>query len=592
MLMKKKLATGLTGTLSTIVSAMSFGISVEKPNVLIILVDDAGMGDYSCYNNPIVKTPNIDRLYSESIRMNDFHVSPMCTPTRGELLTGISAMKNGASVVHGSRMFLRTDFPTMGDLFGADGYRTGQFGKWHVGDNYPFRPQDRGFQDVLYFNCAFIGESDDTWCNDYYDPWLRRNDGVPVQLKGYSNDILFDEAMSWMKQCKDNNKPFLCYLPLNLIHTPLLVPERYIEPYKSQPEQIRKIYGMLANLDENMGKLDEFLQQSGLKENTILMFLNDNGGLIGVTVWNCGMRGKKMQLYDGGHRSPLFIRWPAGKLRPAGDLDGLSQVTDIVPTLMDLCDVNNKSKAVFDGENLAPVLRDAKKELPDRTIVVQYGGETQFRCATLWRKWRLVHNDANSPWELYDVSKDPAQENDLSASQPDIAKKLKSYYDEWWKDVLPWAKKRSAIIVGNDAENPLTLLPTGQYDATSMNSDNVRKNTYKIDRWFIHAEQPGNYEITLRRWPAEANAAIRDSVPAWNSIHGGFNLPEGPALPIAKAKLTVGNFEGTVPVDESDTGVTFKVKLDKGDTMLRASFQDDSGKDICLAYYVTVHRVK
>jgi arylsulfatase len=572
----------------------SINANKTKPNVIIIMVDDAGYGDYSCHGNPVSKTPNVDKLHDESVRFSDFHVTPFCTPTRSQLLTGVDNFRNGASVVVGSRMLLRPDLPTAANIFAANGYRTGQFGKWHLGDNYPFRPQERGFQDVLYFNSAYVGESNDTWCNDYVDPWLRHADGKPVQYKGYVNDILFNESMTWMDQRHKGGEPFFCYLPLPLIHTPLIVPEKYCEPYKDQKPNHRQILGMLANVDENMGRLDAFLRQSGLLDNTILIFLNDNGSPHMTDLYNAGMRGNKGTPWEGGHRSPLFVRWPSGGLRPPGEVTGLAEVQDLLPTLIGLCGLKQTLKAKFDGINLAPVLKKAGQEPPDRTLIVQHGypqkaapgiDPAQRPYSVMWRRWRLVES------ALFNLDTDPGQQKDLIAEQPEIAAKLRKAYAQWWKDVEPWTTKRSAIIVGDDHENPLTLLPSTQHDQKGLSPDMVRNGTYTMDQWFIQVAQDGDYKITLRRWPEEANTAISATLPAWNSVLGQYPLPAGKAFPIVKARLAVGEFNGEKDVALSDAFVTFTLPLKQGQTMLRGTFLDDQGKEICGAYYVNVHRL-
>jgi len=568
--------------------------TAAKPNVIIVMVDDAGYGDYSCHGNPVAKTPNVDKLHDESVRFSDFHVAPMCTPTRSQLLTGVDCLRNGASVVHGSRMLLRPDLPTVADIFAANGYRTGEFGKWHLGDNYPFRPQDRGFQDVLYFNSAFIGESDDAWCNDYLDPLLRRANGKPVKFKGYITDILFTEAMTWMEQQHKGGEPFFCYLPLNLIHTPLIVPEKYCEPYKDQTPDHRKILGMLANVDENMGRLDAFLRQSGLRDNTIVIFLNDNGSAHMSDLYNAGMRGSKGSPWEGGHRSPLFVRWPAGGLRPSGEVPGLAQVQDLVPTLIGLCGLKQTLDAKFDGTNLAPVLLNAGQEPPDRILVIAPGDPPKPRpgidlaqkpFTVMWGRWRLVEK------ALYDLATDPGQQKNLISEQPEIAAKLSAAYAQWWKGVEPWTTKRSAIVVGDDHENPSTLMPSTQYDTKCLSPEMLRKGTYTMDQWLIQVARDGNYEFTLRRWPEEANTAISGTVPAWNSALGNCPLSAGKAFPIVKARLSVGDFKGEKDVAPSDTSVSFTVPLKQGQTMLRGTFLDDQGKEICGAYYVSVHRL-
>ena len=233
------------------------------PNVILVLVDDAGYGDLSCLGNPVLKTPNIDQLHRESIRLTDFHVAPMCTPTRGELLTGVDALRNGAMNVSSGRTFLRRGVPTLADLFAAAGYRTAQFGKWHLGDNYPYRPQDRGFQRSMWFPSSHIPSAPDYWHNGYFDTWLRHDDGQIRQSKGYCTDIYFDEAIDWITQRKAAGEPFFVYLPLNAAHGPLVVPRKYSEAYAGQSDPVARFFGMIANIDDNIGPAFGIARRAG-----------------------------------------------------------------------------------------------------------------------------------------------------------------------------------------------------------------------------------------------------------------------------------------------------------------------------------------
>lgn len=292
-----------------------------KPNVIVLLTDDQGYGDLSCHGNPVLKTPHLDRLHAESVRFTDFHVAPMCSPTRGQLMTGMDAMRNGATAVCQGRSMIRPGIKLMPQFFREAGYATGIFGKWHLGDSYPYRPQDRGFDEVLSFRAWGITSLADYWMNNYFDPWLLRHGGYQRQ-KGYCADIFFAEAMRWIAKCQSEQKPFFLYLPTNTPHVPELVAAHYAAPYtgKYQGTMMPKdFYGMIANLDENVGKLEAFLKQTGLRDNTILIFLSDNGTQNGGAekIFNAGMRDRKTSVYEGGHRVPLFVRWIGGSCSKA-----------------------------------------------------------------------------------------------------------------------------------------------------------------------------------------------------------------------------------------------------------------------------------
>lgn len=554
-----------------------------KPNVIIVLVDDAGYGDFSCHGNPVIKTPAIDQLHRESVRLTDFHVCPMCTPTRGQILTGRDALANGAMNVSSGRTPLRRNIPTMADLFAAAGYRTGHFGKWHLGDNYPYRPQDRGFQETIHCRSWGMASAADPWNNDCFDDFYFHN-GKPEQIPGYNTDVFFGEAMKWIKAKKD--QPFLVYLPLTAAHGPHFVPDKYRVPYKNQKLNVASFFGMIANIDENMAKLESFLQAEGLRDNTIVIFMTDNGGTAGVPVFNAGMRGSKQQYYEGGHRVPCFIRWAAGKFRPAGDLAGVTEAQDLVPTLLDLSGI--KATTTFDGASLASALRDEKQTIPNRILVVQYSRIPTPRpqkgdACVMWQNWRLVEDK-----ELYDLKSDPAQKNNVLDKHPEIAKKLRDHYAAWWAKIDKGLDEFQPIHVGSDAENPVRLSPCDWQDTHCDQSAQVRRGEKKVAPWNIQVEKDGDYEITLQRWPRESGLALTAASPAFQGVDGGF--PAGVALPIAKARLRIADFDRTADVKGDEKGITFTVPLKAGRTQLHTLFLDAKGQDLCSAYYTEVRR--
>jgi arylsulfatase A-like enzyme len=554
---------------------------VRPPNIIIVLTDDQGYGDLGCHGNPVLKTPNLDRLHGESIRLTDFHVAPMCTPTRGQLLTGTDALANGAMNVSSGRTLLRTGFPTIADAFSKQGYRTGIFGKWHLGENYPYRPQDRGFQESLWYPSSHIGSAPDHWNNDYFDDVYRRNDR-PEAVKGYCTDVFFDEAMKWIK---GGDKPFFTYLPLAAPHGPLYVPQKYRDLYKDQPRGVASFFGMIANIDENMGKLDAFLRETGLRDNTIVVFMTDNGGTNGVSVYNAGMRGKKIDLYDGGHRVPCFIRWPAGGLRPPGDVADLTLVQDLFPTLSDFCGVTPPAGS---GLSLARLLRGEASSLPDRMSVIQFSRMNapvpkKGDACVLWNKWRLVNDH-----ELYDIAADPAQKTDVAAGHADIVAKMRDHYERWWAKVEPGMNVPARIVLGTSHENPATLSPCDWFDTFIDQSAQVRRGEAKNGPWYVTLEGAGRYEFSLRRWPVEADAAITAGLPEVKVTDG--TLPAGKALPVASARLQVGTHDERKSVSPQDKRVSFTAELPAGNTEIRTWFLDADGKELCGAYYVTVTR--
>jgi arylsulfatase A-like enzyme len=559
----------------------------RRPNVVIILSDDQGYGDLSAHGNPVLKTPNLDRLRGESVRLTDFHVAPMCTPTRGQLLTGVDALRNGATSVTAGRSLLRPGLPTMAEIFKASGYRTSIFGKWHLGDSWPNLPQHRGFDESVYHIGWGVSSLAATWLNDNFDDFFFHS-GKLEKYPGYCTDVWFEQSMKWMKARQLRNEPFFVYLPTNAPHGPQWVADKYKQSYLGKGAA--RFFGMIANLDENMGRLDEFLRASGLYDNTIVIYMNDNGGTAGVNTFNAGMRDRKASYYEGGHRAICFLRWPAGGLRPAGDVDALTEVQDLLPTLIDLLSLRAPKGAKFDGVSLAALLRgktDGLSSLRDRILVVQYGQTpARYEAAVMWNKWRLVKGT-----ELYDLKADPGQHRNVAAEHADVAQKLRAHYDGWWADVGPRVAEFVPIVIGAPQENPVRLTAVDWADVYCDNTVNcLLPGENKNGPWTVEIARSGRYEFALRRWPVEADAALTAGLPAVKLTDGQY--PAGRAMPIAKARLKIGDYDQTLPVGASDKAVTFTLPLKAmAKTRMQTWFYDAQGRELSGAYFVYARRL-
>ena len=563
---------------------------MNQPNVIFILTDDQGYGDLSCHGNPIIKTPNLDALHNESVRFTDFHVAPMCTPTRGELLTGQDALRNGATFVCMGRSLIDPELPTLAEFFVNSGYRTGHFGKWHLGDNYPYRPQDRGFQETIHHPSWGITSAADYFGNDYFDDTFRHN-GTNEAFSGYCTDIWFDEARKWIDQ---DDQPFFAYIATNAPHTPLWVADEYRQPYLDNVDyNVASFYGMIANIDENVGKLVSFLDESGLRDNTILIYMTDNGTATGENVYNAGMRGKKTTLYEGGHRVPFFIRWPEGRLGKPRDIPDTTHGQDLLPTLIDLCGLETPHDTPFDGVSLAGPLRDEQAALEDRMLVVQYGHTVQARdrmrtgkgnAAVLWNRWRFVDDE-----ELYDLHDDPGQERNVADSHPDVVKRMRGHYDAWWDDVGENLDLYHPISIGAEEENPTRLSSCDWMGVYCDNPSGVRGCVMDSGVWQLNVEQSGTFDVTLRRWPEESGLGISDPAPVMEGVDG--TLPEGKALPVDCAWIQIGSVEQEMDVGPQDPAATFRVDLAEGPTTLQTWWIDKDGNRLAGAYYVTVELV-
>jgi arylsulfatase len=472
----------------------------------------------------------------------------------------------------------------MAEMFRAAGYRTALSGKWHLGDSYPNLPQQRGFESTLYHLGWGITSMPDTWANDCFNPWLYRN-GKLERDEGYCTDIFFNNAMEYMRLCKEAEKPFFVYLPTNAPHGPHWVDERYKTPYAGQTKEVAAFFGMIANLDENLGRLDQFLRESKLLDDTIVVYFNDNGATAGRTVYNAGMRGHKTTYYDGGHRAMCFVRWPNGGLRAPGDIGELTEVQDLLPTLAELCGLSVPAEAKLDGTSLAGLLRGTQERLPERTLVVQYGQNPQeWESCVMRGQWRLVHGK-----ELYHIGSDLAQENDVAEKNPATVERLRSDYSKWWAEIAPRLQQFQPLSIGAAEENPVMLCSTDWANVYCDNQNNLRTGKQENGPWHLLVEQPGEYEIELRRWPREADAAITAGMPPFVGVAGG--MPEGRALPIAKVRLKIGDtLDETRDVSASDKGITFTTKLAAGKTMMQSWCNDAKGETLCGPYFAYVRR--
>ena len=601
----------------------------NRPNVIIIITDDQGYGDMGAHGHPFLKTPNMDKLHAESVRFTDFHVAPMCSPTRGQLMTGVDAMKNGSTAVCQGRSMVREEIPMLPKYFADEGYATGIFGKWHLGDSYPHRPQDRGFQEVLSFRAWGLPSQASNWKNiypppgSYTDPVLEHN-GVDTPYQGFSGDIWFTEAMKFMEKCKQENKPFFVYLPDNLAHAPDFVPEKYSKPYAdmgtwkgADGKEIKipaEYYGQIANIDENMGRLEEFLTKSGLKENTIVIFLSDNGtrSTEAMQIYNAGMLGHKTEMWEGGHRVHCFFRWPQSGIKTGRDVTELTEVQDIAPTLLDLCGI--KPLYPMNGVSWSGLLRGAAWPYADRKLAIQYrvSGKPWDNAVALFEKWRLLEGvDKDAPKGtgtlLYNVNTDPSQNKNVAAENSEVLGAMNTAYDGWHKVSFEEFQKPRYIHLGHPGIPEVILYASDWQGDYCDNIPNLTNGKAK-GVWDIVVETPGEYRIELSRWPFEAGKALtegflgpapdpksvelrpeQDTAPsqpktaAVKGSQGGLG-----ALPIAKAQLLIQDYNQTIGTKTEDKTAGFDVPLKEGKTTLTPNFLDEKGAVLCGAMYVKV----
>ncbi len=575
----------------------------RRPNIILIMSDDQGYGDLACHGNPWIKTPNLDQLHSQSLRLTNYHTGTTCSPTRASLMTGQHFNRVGVWHTIMGRSILREGETTLPEVLKQNGYQTAIFGKWHLGDNYPFRPQDRGFNEVLIHGGGGVGQTPDYWNNDYFDDTYFHN-GKPQAYKGYCTDVWFSEALKFIEG--HQKEPFFCYLPTNAAHHPFHVPDTYRKMYAGQPEVFNpNFYGMITNLDDNVGRLVQKLQQLGLAENTILIFTTDNGtshgagaqvgkdGMLTGKGFNAGMRGVKSSPYEGGHRTPFFIRYPAGKLGGGKDVPSLTSCMDIMPTLFELCGIRAGATIRFDGTSVVPLLQNPSVKGPARTIIVDTQREDFLekwkQSAVMTDRWRLINGN-----ELYDMQQDPGQTRNTAQEFPDTVKVLRESYEEWWHGIEPRKDEYVRIHLGGK-ENPVTLTCHDVHPDTkempAWHQEMVRKgDVASMGKWMVAVEKAGQYEITLRRWPQEAKLPNAGSAPASGPIPGGTPYPAGKAFNWKKANLSIATVTQEKNISPADEATTFRVQLPEGNTSLQAWFTNEKDAKTG-AFYVYVKRI-
>jgi arylsulfatase A len=487
-------------------------LNAAQPNVLLIVTDDQGYGDFGFTGNDKIETPNLDRLAAQSVRFERFYVTPFCAPTRAALLTGRYPLQGGVHGVARGEETMRSEETTIAEVLKKAGYRTGLFGKWHNGENYPYTPNGQGFEEALGFNLGH-------W-NNYFDPSLRHN-AEWTKEKGWISDILSDHALGFIEQNKA--QPWFCYLAYNCPHSPFQCPDKEFQKYKAKglDDTTACVYGMCENLDTNiarvLGKLDEWQ----LAENTIVLFMTDNGP--NTERFVSGLRGKKGSLYEGGSRTPLLVRWPA-RIKEPRVVPTLAHAIDILPTLCALTGVKPKTNFPLDGRSLVPLLEGSSAPWPEREIFIQNRARTDLqRTQGTVVTQRFSAVNAGRGWELYDLQKDPGQKEDLAKNGDSrmIVDDLSAKFERWWSLTSAGViRDRPPVPVGHRAE-PIVEASAAQaeliggieYSAGAPNNAWIKGWAMPEARaeWTISAAQPGTYElgISFNRESAAPELKIR-----------------------------------------------------------------------------------
>ncbi|QVY66067.1 arylsulfatase [Polaribacter sp. Q13] len=588
---------------------MSFGIKAQKskkPNVIFILTDDQGYGDIAAHGNKVIKTPQLDKLHRESTRLTNFHTGSTCAPSRSGIMSGVDGNKAGVWHTVGGCNILREKYVAMPEVFRQNNYKTAMFGKWHLGDAYPYLPQNRGFEEVVSHGGGGIGQTPDYWQNDYFDDTYFRN-GKPEKFEGYCTDVFFDEAIDYIDKNKD--KPFFVYLSLNAPHGPMNVPQKYYDMYKDEPsisETQKAYYGMITNIDDNIEKLDKKLKKLGLKDNTILIFMTDNGTATGYRVnkgvvqgFNAGMRGGKSSQYDGGHRVPLFIRWKDGDIKKGLDVDKLTMNYDLLPTLIDLCGLEKPAESEYDGLSLKPLFEENGSTWSHRYGVVDTNRQQKpkkwFKSSVMDDEWRLIDGK-----ELYNISGDVGQKQDIAAKHPTKVAEMRQAYERWWKHISDDFAYFEAYKIGKklNEETVITAHDLHSDEPLAWNQSYVRdpysgkKACLTQSYWLLDLQEEGDYQIEISRWPKESNLSFEDSIEQLGETTPWYVVkPKSVNLNIEKAILDIEGLHLEKDVDRTKKSVVFNAHLHSGRQHFEANFQDN--KELTFsAFYMYVKRIK
>lgn len=568
--------------------------STSRPNIILVMTDDQGYGDLGLHGNPIVQTPQIDQLASQSHRFTNFHVDPTCSPTRSALMSGKYSLRAGVWHTVMGRHMLSDRHHTLPEVLRDAGYDTAMVGKWHLGDNYPFRPQDQGFDHVLIHGGGGVGQSPDYWGNTQFDDTYFLN-GETRQYQGFATDVWFDTAIDFVREKAGGKRPFFLYVSSNAPHVPWRAPEEYIAAYRdlALKDDMAKFYAMVTNLDDNLGRLRAAMREEKVENNTIFIFMTDNGSslasksdgepaswlsqearaAIGVKVdsLNGDMRGGKASTYDGGHRVPFFIRWPAGDMGEARDIDDLTAHFDVLPTLLDLAGIG-RTEIDTDGISMVPALNDGA-ELPDRTLVVTnqrvLNPDPDRPYAVMQGHWRYVHAEQRGGVELFNLASDPGQTNNIIKQHPEKSAAMATAYEKWWQHATDDGTPTTRPIVGTDAENPMRI---SAMDWLAPNTDQVpwwpgfgddkwgsgwlgNEEKYQISPWALEVADAGEYRITLY-------------------LH---DEPARTVIPRKYAHLQLNGNVRTQAINDGSISTEFTVALEAGDLDIRAWFDDSDG---------------
>lgn len=477
-------------------------MSTRRPNLLFVICDDLAYGDLSCHGNPYTQTTHLDQLHHDGTRLTHYCSGPLCTPARACLMTGRHAYRTRAFDTYLGRSIIDPDERTLAEVLRDAGYKTGLFGKWHLGDTYPSRPCDQGFNETLWHTGGGLQQPGNPGRNSYFDPDLMR-DGKVEPTTGYCSDVYTDAALEFVE--RNASEPWFCYLAFNAPHSPFEIGEEWVEPHRTQdiPEKWARLYGMVENIDHNVGRMLAKLDELGLADDAIVVFTADHGPCPSATVdkeirWNAGLRGLKGTMYEGGIRTAVLLRYP-GKFAAGCDLDRLANPIDWLPTFASICGAEVPTDRAIDGVDLSPLLlgQTALSDWPDRLVGMQWHrGDVPQRgrnATMIGQRYKWYSPELTGRDELYDLVEDPSESRDISAEHPELVAEYKAAYDAWFDDVC---STRGSSPAENFAMPPIVLdAPDGE------------PVTLTWQDWRLYGDREGWNERFPGFWPVRVNEA-------------------------------------------------------------------------------------
>lgn len=522
----------------------------RPPNVLFVICDDLGWGDLACHGNPYVRTPRLDALHDQSLRLARHRSGPLCTPARASVMTGRYAYRTRAIDTYIGRSMIDPGEVTLAAMLRDAGYATCLSGKWHLGDCYPMRPMDMGFDESLWHGSGGIGQPGNPGCYEgrstYDNPELWHHDAL-VRASGYCSDVFTDHALDFIRAHRE--RPFFAYLAFNAPHAPLHVGEAWAGRYRDLglPDKFARLYGMVENIDHNVGRVLDELDALRLTDDTIVVFTSDHGPCgsakhEGQSRWNAGMRGLKGSCYEGGVRVPCIVHLPPALSPQAAGRDVMppTHPMDWLPTLAAACGAKVPTDRAIDGMNLLPLLSGQVREdaLPERTVFLQWHrGDVPVRyrnCLAVTSRWKWTQPSETQPQELYDLPADPGEARNVAADHPQVAAELRAAYERWFDDVSSTRPDNYApprIVLGGPADSVYLT----RQDWRVIGPDSW--DDTGLGRWEVRVAEAGRYRLTLQLPPADGSRTVELSVAdhalqwttAGDRIGVELDLPAGPA---------------------------------------------------------------